>query len=146
VGATRWTRNNPPNYVERSHALLGRTVDTGRIWDVIAAAKYLAGKSHQEAAAIRVGVAGRGPAGILAAYAAVLEPAIEAVHLLDPPTSHRDAEAPPLLNVLRVTDIPAALGLLAPRPLRIRTTAAEPFALTREIYEAAGAGSSVSLH
>ena len=38
VGATRWTRKNPPNYVERSHVLLGRTVDSGRVWDVIAAA------------------------------------------------------------------------------------------------------------
>src|SRR5262249_15404179 len=28
-----WTRVSPPNYVERSHALLGRTVDQGRVLD-----------------------------------------------------------------------------------------------------------------
>ncbi|MGB2823001.1 MAG: prolyl oligopeptidase family serine peptidase, partial [Phycisphaerae bacterium] len=33
VGPTRWTRKNPPNYVERCHVLLGRTADTGRVWD-----------------------------------------------------------------------------------------------------------------
>ena len=41
IGETRWTRKNPPNYVERSEALLGRTVDTGRVRDVIATARYL---------------------------------------------------------------------------------------------------------
>ena len=33
---TEWTRKNPPNYVERSFALLGMTVDEMRIWDAIA--------------------------------------------------------------------------------------------------------------
>ena len=38
IGGTKWTRKNGPNYVERSHVLLGRTVDAGRVWDVAAAA------------------------------------------------------------------------------------------------------------
>jgi dienelactone hydrolase len=46
IGATKWTRKNPPNYVERSHALLGRTVDVGRVWDVIAATRYLPATSR----------------------------------------------------------------------------------------------------
>jgi hypothetical protein len=41
IGATAWQRTNPPNDVERSHALIGRTVDTGRVWDPDSAAKYL---------------------------------------------------------------------------------------------------------
>jgi hypothetical protein len=41
IGGTKWTTKNPPNYVERSHYLLGRTVDSGRVWDIIAAVKYL---------------------------------------------------------------------------------------------------------
>src|SRR5204863_3232403 len=45
IGGTRWTRKNGHNYVERSHALLGRTVDTGRVWDIIATAEYLAKNS-----------------------------------------------------------------------------------------------------
>ena len=55
---------------------------------------------------------GRGQAGILAAYAALFEPSIKEVVIIDPPTSHR--EGPIFLNVLRVLDIPEALGLLAP--------------------------------
>lgn len=60
IGATKWTTKNPPNYVERSHVLLGRTVDAGRVWDVIAAAKYLSGKDGKKP----VVVAGKGPAGL----------------------------------------------------------------------------------
>ncbi|HUY91815.1 MAG TPA: hypothetical protein VMV10_23940, partial [Pirellulales bacterium] len=65
IGETKWTRKNPPNYVERSHALLGRTVDAGRVWDILAAAGYLAAGEGQPA----VFVAGKGAAGVLAAYA-----------------------------------------------------------------------------
>src|SRR5262249_53906134 len=36
-----WASKSPPNYVERSHALLGRTVDEGRVWDIVAVARYL---------------------------------------------------------------------------------------------------------
>ena len=38
-----------------------------------------------------------------------------------PPRSHSEDGAPPLLNVLRVCDIPDVLGMLSPRPLRIET-------------------------
>src|SRR4029434_8381817 len=41
VGAGRWTQKNPPNYVARSHYLLGRTVDSGRVWDLVATARGL---------------------------------------------------------------------------------------------------------
>ena len=41
LGATAWTTKNPPNYVSRSHVLLGRTVDAGRIWDLVATARYV---------------------------------------------------------------------------------------------------------
>ena len=36
-----WTRKSPPNYVERSLPLLGRTEDEGKVWDVAAVARYL---------------------------------------------------------------------------------------------------------
>ncbi|MHC4509255.1 MAG: alpha/beta hydrolase family protein, partial [Planctomycetota bacterium] len=73
MGSTQWTRKDPPNYVERSHVLLGRTVDTGRVWDVIAAARYLHGKYDAD---VPVYVLGEGSAGVLAAYAALWEPEI----------------------------------------------------------------------
>src|SRR5262249_53200800 len=109
-----WTQKSPPNYVERSHALLGRTVDQGRVWDVAALVRQLH-EDEKEKRGWRV--IGRGQAGILAAYAALFEPSITEVVIVDPPVSHRDG--PIFLNVLRVLDVPEALGLLAPTPLTL---------------------------
>ena len=61
VGPTRWTRKNPPNYVERSHVLLGRTVDTGRVRDIVAAYLYLRKKYEQK---VPVHLVGEGSGGI----------------------------------------------------------------------------------
>jgi len=106
---TAWTQKNPPNYVERSHVLLGRTVDTGRIWDIIAAARYLRVKYGQD---VPVNVNGQGAAGVLVAYAGLLEPDISKVVVYDLPRSHMDVGAPQLLNVLRVCDINDILHIL----------------------------------
>lgn len=134
-----WTRKNPPNYVERSHVLLGHTVDTGRVRDVIAAARYL---REQHDGKHPVYVAGEDGAGILAAYAALLEPEISGVILLRPPLRHMDPGAPQFLNILRVCDIPDVLGMLAPRELVIvgvDETDGDALARVKAIYKAAGA-------
>lgn len=130
TGPTSLPRRSPPNYVERAHALLGRTVDQGRVWDVAATARWLEGKQG-------VKVIGRGQAGILAAYAALFEPAIREVVVVDPPVSHRNG--PIFLNVLRVLDVPEALGLLAPRPLTLVNAKDKAFERTASIYKLAGA-------
>jgi cephalosporin-C deacetylase-like acetyl esterase len=126
-----WTKKSPPNYVERSHALLGRTVDSGRVWDVAATAKYL-NKEHK----VTTRVIGYGRGGVVAAYAALFEPSIDEVIFVDPPTSH--TEGPHFLGVLRVLDIPDALGLLAPRKLTV-VSKDKAFDKTAEIYKRAGA-------
>jgi dienelactone hydrolase len=141
IGATRWTRKNPPNYVERSHALLGRTVDAGRVWDVIAAARYLTGSTASAGSAPPrpVRVAGRGSAALWAAYAAILAEEIAGAHLVAPPPSHQAPGAPQLLNVLRVGDVPDLVGLIAPRPLTLASVTPGDFSRTVRIYEAAEA-------
>jgi cephalosporin-C deacetylase-like acetyl esterase len=132
---TEWTRKSPPNYVERSHALLGRTVDLGRVWDIASTARALdavwkGGK--------RIRVIGQGQAGVIAAYAALFEPSIKEVVIVDPPTSHKDG--PIFLNVLRVLDIPEALGLLAPDvKLTIIGGKDKAFDRTAQLYKLAGA-------
>jgi cephalosporin-C deacetylase-like acetyl esterase len=138
VGATKWTRKNPPNYVERSHVLLGRTADSGRVWDVIAAARAL-GSGGGAPANRSVRVAGSGAAGVIAAYAAALDEGIAGVTLVSPPASHMDAAAPQFLNVLRVCDIPDVVGLVAPRAARIIDADASAFSRTTSIYAAAKA-------
>ncbi|MFN0018083.1 MAG: alpha/beta hydrolase family protein [Pirellulaceae bacterium] len=120
IGSTRWTRKNGPNYVERSHALLGRTVDTGRVWDIIAAAKYLRSEYASGDTKSSIYVAGKGPSGVLAAYAAALDESIAEVTLLAPPASHMDKDAPQFLSVLRTCDIPQALYLIAPRLVTVK--------------------------
>jgi len=102
---------------------------------------------------VRWRAAGRGRAGILAAYAALYQPAIEAVIAVAPPSSHLPGSAgsagsagaagvdygPALLNVLRVMDIPEALGCLAPRQLTLIDTNDSAFDRTAAIYRTAGA-------
>jgi dienelactone hydrolase len=136
TGAMRWTRQNPPNYIERSHALLGRTPDSGRVWDIAATARYLRLELGNK---VPVHVAGQGSAGVLGAYAAILEPDIAGVTLVDPPASHMEPTAPVLLNVLRVCDIPEVLGMVAPRPLTIVGGQEGTTAKVSAEYAAAGA-------
>jgi dienelactone hydrolase len=136
VGPTRWDRKDPPNSVARSHALLGRTFALGQVHDVAAVSRALR-KRHGDD--VPVSVAGRGGAGLLAAYAALLEPDIDEVSLIDPPATHMDPSAPALLNVLRVLDVPEALGLLAPKPLRLSGAEEPVIARVAAIYAAAGA-------
>jgi hypothetical protein len=127
----RWTHKSPPNYVERAHALLGRTVDTGRVYDTISVARAYGARE-------RIRLVGRGQAGIIAAYAALLEPKIKEVIIVDPPVSHRDG--PIFLNVLRVLDIPEALGMLAPNvKLTLVGAKDKAFDRTAQLYKLAGA-------
>lgn len=133
--ATEWTRTSPPNYVERSLALLGRTSDQGRVWDIASTARNVT--EDLKLSSTEWAVIGRGQAGVLAAYAALFEPSIKEVIIVDPPASHRDG--PTFLNVLRVLDIPEALGMLAPRPLTLINAKDKAFDRTEQIYKLAGA-------
>jgi hypothetical protein len=135
IGTTRWTEKNPPNYVTRSHVLLGQTVDTGRVWDVIAVARGLRERHNGKAEVV---VVGEGASGVLAAYGALWEPEIAGVILGKPPLSHMDPAAPQFLNVLRVCDVPEVLGMLAPRSLGITAVNTAALARTTAIYAAAG--------
>ena len=74
---------------------------------------------------------------MLAAYAALFERSIKPVVIIDPPVSHK--EGPYFLNVLRVCDIPEALGLLAP-DVKLTLIGAKDAAFDRTaaIYKAAG--------
>jgi len=148
VNSTRWTSTNPPNYVERSVVLLGRTVDSGRLWDVVATMRYL---DDHHGGKIPIHVLGDGRFGVIGAYAALLEPKIAGVTLNKPPATHMSPGSPQFLNVLRVCDIPDVLGMLAPRPLAIY---APPIyapqgkfaAEIRAIYGAAGASSQLVVY
>jgi len=116
---------------ERSVMLLGRTLDDMRLYDVLCAVDYLA--SQPAFAGTELTVVGKGEAGILGAYAALLDPRISRVILFNPPLSHE--EGPIFLNVLRYTDIPQILAMLAPRELVFLTREIDYFDYTRSIYK-----------
>ena len=134
-----WTGTSPPNYVARSHLLLGRTIDDGRVRDIAGTVKLLDKSDKMKRTWV---VVGKGQTGILAAYAALFEPSIKEVVVVDPPKSHK--EGPHFLNVLRVLDIPEALGLLAPTPLTIIGGMDPAFDRTAEIYRLAGAADKLT--
>ena len=135
IGPTRWTRKNPPNYVERSHVLLGQTVDTGRVRDIMATARYL----RQRHGDVPLELVGEGPGAVLAAYAALWDPQVTSLTLSHPMLTHMEADAPQFLNVLRVCDIPDVLGMLAPRRLSIEGVSTDAVRRTAEAYRRAGA-------
>jgi hypothetical protein len=139
-----WTKKSPPNYVERAHALLGRTVDQGRVFDVISWMRRQVPAQTSEGKKVPVALYGHGQTGIIAAYAALLQPGlVDEVVIVDPPASHKDG--PYFLNVLRVLDIPEALGLLAPNVRLTLINARDPaFDRTAEIYQLAGAADKLT--
>jgi hypothetical protein len=128
-----WTRKNPPNYVERSFALLGQTADVARLTGNIRSSIATGEENYQIKAA--------GPLSLITAYTAALdeESSWTGLTLMNPPTTHMDPAAPQFLNILRVCDVPDMLGLIAPRPLKIVTDQPGAFQRTRKIYRAAGA-------
>jgi len=130
VGPTERTIKKP-FYFRRCMALLGRTMDSGRVWDVRA---FLHAARRPRT---QWKLAGRGRAGILAAYAALFEKKVAEVACVRPPACHD--RGPYFLSVMRTLDTPDALGLLAPRPLLIRGTKAKAFDKTASYYAAAGA-------
>jgi len=143
IGSTRWTRKNPPNYVERSLYLLGRTADSGRIWDIAATARYLRDLYDGK---VEVYVTGEGPAAVLCAYAGLLEPDIAGFVLSRPPATHMDNAAPQLLGVLRVLDIPQAIGLLAPRRATLVDAPPEYGKTAADLYRLEGHPEALSQH
>jgi hypothetical protein len=140
-----WTRKSPPNYLERAQALLGRSIDEGRVRDVVATMRMweeLFEKGYPKRARTAWTFTGQGRGGILAAYAALFEPSIKEVIVINPPKSHK--EGPHFLGVLQVLDIPEALGLLAPTPLTIVGGNDPAFDCTAEIYRLAGAADKLT--
>jgi cephalosporin-C deacetylase-like acetyl esterase len=135
IGSRIW--NNPTHTkFERDAQTLGRTLDDMRLYDVLCAVEQVA--SHPSFKDCELTLVGKGPQAIIAAYAAILDSRVTRVVLHSPNKTHR--AGPFFLNVLRYTDIPQALAMLAPRcELVFLTGEIEDFGYTRKIYELYGA-------
>jgi hypothetical protein len=105
-----------------------------RVRDVIAAVRQL--RALPEVDPDRIMVAGRDISGALGLYAAILEPAVHQVMLIDPPSTHVDG--PIFLNILRHTDLPEAAALLAPRRLNFYGRMPAAYEYTKHVYDLYG--------
>lgn len=120
--------------LERTAALLGATIESMQVWDVMRAVEYLVSARVAEPAAISL--YGKGGMGIVALYAAILDGRPGRVILNQPPVTHWNGT--PLLNILRLTDIPEAAALLAPRELVCLSPMSRDFEYTAALYRLLG--------
>jgi len=137
TGTQIWNDETAVKY-RREALVLGRSLDDMRLCDILCAVEAVASdpafKDCEELTLI-----GKGTAGVLGAYAALLDQRVTRVILHSPTTTHLDG--PHFLNILRFTDLPETLAMLAPRcELVFLTHEIERFGLTRDIYELYGAG------
>lgn len=117
--------------IERTAALSGRSVASLQVWDVLRTLDWAA--KDIGLLPTDVAVYGRGAAGIAGLYAALFAPAIGHVILRDPPCSHREGPALPM--ILRATDLDEIAALLAPRRLSLLSARPAGFEMARGVYE-----------
>jgi hypothetical protein len=112
IGPTAWDQSKKKQTQHRRRFyLLGQTLDGMRIWDVRRAVDALRSFPGAGDTPLRL-QARRRPAG-LALYAALFEPDVQQLDLVDLSASHRNG--PYLLNVRRFMDIPQAVTMAAER-------------------------------
>jgi len=121
--------------LKRTAALAGATLESMQVWDILRSLDYLTAEEQLRPSSISV--YGRGEMGALAVYAAALDVRIGRVILDDPPYSHW--QGPALMNILRVTDLPEAAALVAPRELVWLTPPAAPYRHTARLFALEGA-------
>jgi hypothetical protein len=130
VGELAWPKSVWKD-MQRNAMHIGQTVDSMRLWDVITAVTVLRAESGIDPA--RITVMGRGISGALALYAAALQPEIEQVTLIDPPSTH--VNGPYFLNVLRNTDLPEMAAMIAPRRVNFYGRMPQGYEPARQVYK-----------
>src|SRR4029077_3315925 len=116
--------------IRMKSALIGSTVESMQLWDILRSIDYLIQAEGLKLS--EISVYGRKQMGALALYAAALDPRITRVILDDPPSSHWQGAA--LLNILRITDLPEVAGMVAPREIVSLTSLPEAYRYTSSIY------------
>jgi hypothetical protein len=117
VGPTRWAELGTAvdTHIRRRFALLGQTLDGQRVWDVRRGVAALHGMLDLQG--VPLWLQGKGDMAGIVLYAALFEPEVARLDLWYPPASHR--QGPTFLNVRRALDMPQAVALAFPRPIRL---------------------------
>lgn len=100
-------------HFRRRFMLLGETMASGRVWDVLRAIEAVRRIPGFEDGPLSL--EGGGAAGAVALYAAALSDSVESVAAHAIPATHAAPDAPDLLNVLRFMDVPQLVALAAHR-------------------------------
>jgi len=104
VGLTAWSGGEKRlTQIRRRFMLLGQTLDGMRVWDIRRAIQTIHALRGVKSPQIEL-QASDGEA-VNALYAALFEPGVRKLDLIDLPKTHMDANAPDYLNVLKFTDI-----------------------------------------
>jgi cephalosporin-C deacetylase-like acetyl esterase len=120
IGPSAW---NPAErkrvQIERRFMLVGQTSDGMRVWDVCRATELL--RRMPSIKEVPLTLVGQGPMGVVGLYAAIFQPGVARLEVIQPPTEHR--QGPIFLNVERFLDVPQAVAMAADRiPVTLRTT------------------------
>lgn len=140
VGENGWDREFYKG-ATRQAMQIGETVESIRLAGVLMAVEALRKESGVDGTKIMV--AGRGNSGALALYAAILDPRVSQVMMLDAPESH--VTGPVFLNILRYTDLPEAAALIAPRHLTFYSRMPAAYGYTQRIYKLVGQPSNIGV-
>lgn len=119
IGPTRWAEEGSTidTHIRRRFALLGQTVDGQRVWDVRRGLELL--RRVHDLAGKPLWLQGKRDMAGIVLYASLFEPDVARLDLWDLPASHR--QGPTFLNVRRALDMPQALALAFPKPIRLYT-------------------------
>ncbi len=118
IGSNAWESGSEDTQIRRRFALLGQTLDGMRVWDLrraLAVGQELCGWLGEDP---EFTLEGRGEATTIALWAAVFEPSVSYIRLIDLPQTVRTG--PAFLNLERIMGYPQALSLLAPRMLMLK--------------------------
>lgn len=116
--------------IKRTAALMSATLESMQIWDILRSVHYLSESEGLDLSG--VSLYGRNEMGALGLYAAALDDRISRVILDDPPASHW--QGPALLNILRLTDLPEAAALVAPREIVSLSRLPHSYSYTSSVY------------
>jgi cephalosporin-C deacetylase-like acetyl esterase len=123
----------------RTAAMVGATIESMQVWDILRSVDYLV--DAQKLKLSSLSVYGKGEMGALALYAAAFDERITRVIVDNPPASHW--QGPPLLNILRITDLPEAAALVAPREIVSLGPLPSQYEFTASVYALTGARKAI---
>ena len=112
IGPTKWSGDDRRlTQIRRRFMLLGQTMDGMRVWDIRRALQTF--PIMRKDRVLNLELRASGALAVDALYAALFEPNVRKLDLVDLPQSHM--QGPDYLNVLRVTDIPQVVEAVSTR-------------------------------